>query len=83
MLNFLLQYDNFGTIDFLAVSIQRIAAKIMDIENAKYAKHKTAQSLILECHKIAVVGTLPPEFEEVKDIEKNHAIMFVDAIEEL
>ena len=75
---FLLRYDTFGAIDLLAGAIQRIAAKIAEIEEAKAKKYKTTRSLISSRDQIAVlVSTVPSEFDlEVKEIEKDPNFTF-------
>ena len=48
---FLLRYDNFGAIDLLAAAIERIAAKINEIDENKAKKYQTIPSKISERDK--------------------------------
>ena len=80
-----LQYQQFGAIDLLSAAIQRISAKISEVENIKSVTLKTQPILISERDMIAVlIGTLPLEYDpEIKTIEHEPKINFKSAVEEL
>ena len=65
-----LRYQQFGAIDLLSAAIQRISAKILEVENIKSVTLKTQPILISERDMIAVlIGTLPLEYNpEIKTI---------------
>ena len=80
-----LRYQQFGAIDLLSAAIQRISAKISEVENIKSVTLKTQPILISEWDMIAVlIGTLPPEYDpEIKMIECKLNVNFELAVEEL
>lgn len=82
---FSLRFENFGSIDLFAASIQRISSKITEIEMGKVNKYGIKPSVPSERDLITIlVGTLPPDFDpEIKEIEKDHKLTFSDALEEL
>ena len=69
----------------MSAAIQRISAKISEVENIKSVTLKTQPILISEWDMIAVlIGTLPPEYDpEIKTIEREPKINFESAVEEL
>ena len=69
----------------MSAPIQRISAKISEVENIKSATLKTQPILISERDMIAVlIGTLPSEYDpEIKMIEREPNINFESAVEEL
>ena len=69
----------------MSAVIQRISAKISEVENIKSVTLKTQPILISEWDMITVlIGTLPPEYDpEIKTIEHEPKINFESAVKEL